>query len=417
MSKLNFNPFTEYSVEPEILRAYHTLKNGTGKSSNMRGWLDWPQHFLNSEEYTDIKETATYIRKTFKHVVIIGIGGSYLGAKAIIEANFVNYNLFKTADSPYIHFITSLSSKEWTSVMKLIGSDSYCIVYISKSGGTLEPAVANRSFYAHSSAAPTVYAVTDANKGKLRSLADEHGWKTFVIPDSIGGRFSVFTPVGILPMAIAGIDTDEILKSAAEASKHCSDSIVNTAILLANWRYIQLTKKNLSVDLIAANVPELTFFIEWVKQLHGESEGKNFTGLFPAGAIFSEALHSLGQYLQQGKRDLICQTFITWKSDTVYTIPNSPLTDGLDKLSGITLSEINAASMEGSYTAHSNPSLNGNSCCKITISEGIGSLAYAMQIYMTACAICAYAMGVDPFDQPGVESYKTVVKEILFNGK
>lgn len=422
MSNVNnifkFETPDKLEIAPAIKKGYETLMNGTGEGAEMRGWMNWSAEYLKSDEYARLKETAARIIKDFKHTIVIGIGGSYLGAKAIIDA-YYGSNSNEIDSIPYcskVHFVASLSPKEWHNLKKIIGYDSFCIIYISKSGTTLEPGLALRYFYElhkeiHGEE-PTVFAITDKEKGTGRALADEHGWESFIIPDDIGGRYSVFTPVGLLPIAASRIDTDIILKSVAEAAELCMSTIDNPAVHYANWRYNQYNK-GYSVEFMPVNNPELRSFAEWWKQLFGESDGKNGGGLLPDSAVFSMDLHSLGQYLQDGLRGLICETFFTWDDSVQIIFPESDLNDNLDYLVGRELTEVNHAAMEGSFTAHSSVGDEPNPCCKIFCPYGIASIAYAMYIFEFACPIGGYALEVNPFNQPGVESYKLEVKQIL----
>ena len=408
----------DIEIAPAIRKGYETLINGTGAGAEMRGWMNWPAQYLKSEEYARLKETAKKIIEEFKHTIVIGIGGSYLGAKAIIDAALgTNSNELDVPWGTKIHFVASLSAKEWLNIQHIIGKDTFCIIYISKSGTTLEPGSALRYFYevhkeVHGTEA-TVFAITDKERGTGRKLADKYGWESFVIPDNIGGRYSVFTPVGLLPIAAAGIDTDILLKAAAEASELCLSTIDNPAVQYANWRYNLYEEEGLLVEFMAVNNPELRSFAEWWKQLFGESDGKDEKGLFPTSGVFSMDLHSLGQYLQDGTKGLIGETFFTWDDEFKIVFPESSLEDGLDYLVGRELAEVNHAAMEGSFTAHSSIGDWPNPCCKIFCSYGIASIAYAMYIFKFACPIGGYAIGVNPFDQPGVESYKIEVKQIL----
>jgi len=418
-STLKFFATDKPEIAPAIKAGYETLVNGTGADAHMRGWMNWAAPYLKSEEYARLKTTAADIIKNFKHAIVIGIGGSYLGAKAIIDAECGDVNAFDLPWRTKIHFVASLSSKEWNNIEHIIGSDSFCIIYISKSGTTLEPGLALRYFYElHKNIhgkEPTVYAITDKCKGTGRALADEHGWETFVIPDNIGGRYSVFTPVGLLPIAIAGIDTDKILNAVAAADELCSSTLDNPAVDYANWRYEQY-QNGCIVEMMPVNNPELRFFAEWWKQLYGESEGKDFEGMVPDSAVFSMDLHSLGQYLQEGLREIMCETFFIWNDSIKVTFPESDLKDGLDYLANRSLSEVNNAAMEGSYFAHSSIGDAPNECSKFICEAGIENLAYAMQIFEWACPIGCYALEVNPFNQPGVEAYKKQVKAILAEG-
>ena len=407
----------DIEIAPAIKEGYEALINGTGAGAEMRGWMNWPAQYLKSEEYARLKETAKKIIEEFKHTIVIGIGGSYLGAKAIIDAALgTNSNELDVPWGTKIHFVASLSAKEWLNIQHIIGKDTFCIIYISKSGTTLEPGSALRYFYElhkkRHGTEPTVFAITDSKKGTGRALADEHGWESFVIPDNIGGRYSVFTPVGLLPIAVAGIDTDVLLRAAAEASELCLASIDNPAVQYANWRYHQY-QSGYSVEFMPVNNPELRSFAEWWKQLFGESEGKEGVGLFPTSGVFSMDLHSLGQYLQDGMPNLICETFFTWEDSIEIIFPESDLKDNLDYLVGRSLTEVNHAAMKGSFTAHSSIGDAPNPCCNIFCPAGIGSIAYAITIFEYACPISSYALEVNPFDQPGVESYKVEVKQIL----
>lgn len=404
-------------IDPIIKASYEKLMNGTGEGANMRGWLNWSAQYLQSEEYARLKTTAADIIKKFKHAIVIGIGGSYLGAKSIIDAELgTNANELDLPLRTKVHFVASLSAKEWYNIGHIIAKEPFCIIYISKSGTTLEPASALRYFYElhkelHGTEA-TVFAVTDKEHGTGRELADKYGWETFIVPDDIGGRYSVFTPVGLLPIAVAGINTDILLKAAAEADELCMSTIDNPAVHYANWRFKQFMN-GFYVEFMNVNNPELRSFAEWWKQLFGESEGKDGNGLCPDSAVFSMDLHSLGQYLQDGLRNLTIETFFTWDDSTRITFPKSDLEDGLDYLVGRTLTEINHAAMEGSFTAHSTIGDCPNPCCKIFCPSGIASIAYSKQIFKWACAISSYANGVNPFDQPGVEAYKKNMMEII----
>lgn len=424
IAKDNFRLFTSQNnaICPEIKQAYDTLYKGTGAGSQMRGYLTWSQEYINSEEHQRLKETAKRLRENYKHIIVIGIGGSFLGAKALIEAQYVNYNLYKSKDLPYIHFITSLSSKEWTNVSNLIGTDPFAIIYISKSGGTLEPSTAFRNFYfvkqfidASSGKDCEIIAITDAKKGTLRNMVNQYNWESFIIPDNIGGRYSVFTPVGLLPVAIANIDTDEILKGSIEAAIICKESICNPAMFIANWQYLN----NSLVEFFAVNNPELFYLGKWDQQLYAESSGKNMRGVLPVIGKFSEDLHSIGQHLQQGPRKFIRQIFLIWEEYYQCNIPHVDLNDNLDYLvkSGKTLSDINKAAMEASFTAHSvsceDNFFNPNPALKIIVPPNMKNIAALMQYLMEACSLFCYAIDVNPYDQPGVEAYKKIMHSSL----
>lgn len=415
----NFRLITSGSNDlcPEIIQARDTLYNGTGAGGEMRGYLTWAQEYKDSEEHYRLKATGERLRKNYKHIVVIGIGGSYLGAKALIEAQYIDYNLYKPKDLPYIYFIASLSSKEWTNIFNRIGTDPFAIIYISKSGGTLEPSAAFRSFYDIncSNKDCEIIAITDAENGTLRKLVNEHNWESFTIPDNIGGRYSVFSPVGLLPVSVANIDTDEVLEGSIESAINCQKSIYNPAMYLANWQYTN----NLPLEYFAVNAPGLDYLAKWYQQLYAESSGKDKRGVLPLPGEFSKDLHSVGQYLEQGRRRLVRQISYMKEEDHQITIPEVDLNDNLDYLvkSAKTLNDINRAAMESSFTAHSVASEDNfydpNPCCKIMVPDTIKSTASSMQYFMESCSLFCYAIEVNPYNQPGVEAYKKIMKEIL----
>ncbi len=418
LNTLRFETPEKLEIAPAIKKGYETLINGTGAGAEMRGWMNWSASYLKSEEYARLKETAAKIQKEFKHAVVIGIGGSYLGAKTFIDAAIGDPNSFKAPCSTKVHFVASISASDWKNIERLIGDDSYCIIFISKSGTTLEPGLALRYFYElhkkiHGTA-PTVYSVTDKSKGTGRNLTNDNGWESFIIPDNIGGRYSVFTAVGMLPVAVAGIDTDKLLNAAALADEVCYSSIDNLAVHYANNRYLKYLAGYL-VEMFAFNNPCLRSFAEWWKQLFGESEGKDGKGLIPHCFEISKDLHSLGQLIQGGLRDTFIETYYNWLNSIDIVFPESNLKDGLDYLVGHSLSEVNKAATEGSFIAHSTIGPNPNPCTKFDCPSGIEWIAFSMEIFEWACPISGYAIEVNPFDQPDVEGYKKMMMKKLKN--
>lgn len=396
------------ALQEKLEQAYHTLLEGTGAGSEMLGWMTWPEEYLHTEEYARLKETAEKIRETSDTVVVIGIGGSYLTPKAVIDSFYgdfyQDYN-----DNPEFFFCgCDLSPDKLIDIINQLALGDWSIIYISKSGGTMEPALAFRTLWAAlyskygEEANSRVYAVTDKAKGTLKSLADEHGWESFVIPDNIGGRYSGFTACGLLPLAVAGIKTDRLLQGAIKATNDCM-KLDSFAAEYAKWRYLQYNEGWYSVEFFATNTPDLAFFAEWLKQLFGESEGKNNDGLFPTSGVFPRDLHSLGQYLQEGKRGLIFETFIEKDFYFDVEIPAVELNDGLDKYVGKTFAQAASAAMDGAFKAHS---AGGNPCGKIRFGAELDDLGYLMQSMFFACAFSAYMRGVNPFNQPGVEEHK-----------
>ena len=368
----------------------------------------------DKEEFARIKAAAARIKADSQALVVIGIGGSYLGARGVIEClRSPNYNL-KKKDTPNIYFVgNGLSSDYMSEIVELLDGVDFSVNVISKSGTTTEPAVAFRFFrellekkYGPEEAARRIYATTDARKGALKGLADDKGYEEFVVPDNIGGRYSVLTAVGLLPIAVAGIDIDALMAGAADMMRECAlaDMNANPAWQYAAIRY-ELYRSGRSVELLACYEPSFRFFAEWWKQLFGESEGKEHKGIFPASAIFSTDLHSLGQYIQQGERSLF-ETVVTFaqpKRDLVIeaTADNE---DGLNFLAGKHMSEVNRKAFEGTVLAHTDGGVPNILLDVDKMDEyNLGWLIYFLE---KACGISGYVLGVNPFDQPGVESYK-----------
>ena len=417
----NFPQKKDNGVQDVINKAKEKLYARQCEGSEMTGWINWPREYRKSEEYREVKKVAKEIRENNDTVVVIGIGGSYLTPQMVIHSECGEfYNEWGWANgTPNIYFAgCDLSPDRLKKIIDVVEGYHWSIIYISKSGGTMEPALTFRVLWDilykqyGEEANERVYAITDAEKGVLRNLADTHGWKTFIIPNGIGGRFSGLTACGLLPIAIAGIDTDKLLDGAIYAMDDCIDNPENFAAKYAEWRFGNLAGyvdgKCYSVEFLATNTPYLTFLTEWLKQLFGESEGKSNKGIFPASGVFPTDLHSLGQFLQEGKRDLIFETFIKRGFNSDVIIPESNLDDNLDKYAGKKFTQAASAAMEGAFKAHS---AGGNPCAMIEIdnsTEGMGAFMYYSFI---TTALTAIAMEVNPFNQPGVELHKKMMKE------
>ena len=417
---LNFNYADKYGeksalekMQPEISAAYEKLVKGTGEGNDYLGWIDLPVNY-DKEEFARIKECAEKIKKDSEVLVVLGIGGSYLGARAVIE--FIksnNYNLIKK-DTPDILFGgNTLSSSALAELISLIDGRDFSINVISKSGTTTETAVAFRIFkeliekkYGKEEAAKRIYVTTDKKKGALKALADAEGYQTFVVPDDVGGRYSVLTAVGLLPIAVAGISIDKLMEGAAAArEKYLSDDISsNDCCKYAAARNL-LYRDGKSIEMMISYEPSMTLWNEWFKQLFGESEGKNGKGLYPSSAIFSTDLHSMGQYIQQGER-LMFET-VLWVKNPINNVTvgyDETNGDGLNFLSGKTMHYVNNRALQGTILAHTDGCVP-NILVEIDNQDefDLGSLIYFFEL---ACGLSGYVLGINPFDQPGVESYK-----------
>lgn len=398
-----------YHGNGKLEEAYNKLYAKTGEGAEMTGWLTWPAEYLHSAEYGRLKETAKKIRIENDAVVIIGIGGSYLTPKAVIDSEYgeayneVNYG-------PRIYYAgCDLSPDRLNSIIASLEGKDWSIIYISKSGGTMEPALAFRTLFDELEskygveANKRVYAITDAEKGILKTMANNHGWDSFVIPDNIGGRYSGLTACGLLPIAVAGIDTDALLIGASEAIIDCEDDPYSSfALRYAKDRFDNYLN-GYKVELFSINSPDLSFFAEWLKQLFGESEGKDEKGIFPASVVFPRDLHSLGQFLQDGTKGLIFETFIIREFQSYIEIPDSNLEDNLDDYAGKKFAQAASAAMDGAYKAHK---AGGNPCSIIRVGNTLKDLGYLMQSMFIACAIYCYMLDVNPFNQPAVELHK-----------
>lgn len=390
------------------------------KKKEFVGWLNLPSKYKNTNEYKRIKEAAKRIQSNSDILLVIGIGGSYLGARAVIEAL---HSSIYDADKSKTHVIyvgNNLSPDYLNDVIQAIEGKNFSINVISKSGTTTEPAIAFRVFreiienkYGLKEAQKRIYVTTDEKKGALRELAESEGYETFVIPNNVGGRFSVLTPVGLLPIAASGIDIDELMDGAIESEDKYSDSSLeyNECYQYSVFRNIMYDNGK-SMEIFASYEPKMHYFIEWWKQLFGESEGKDGKGLFPVGCQFTTDLHSLGQYIQDGQR-LMFETIINFeKSNTDITINlDEDNLDNLNYLVGKKLSFVNHKAMEGTIKAHVD---GGVPNVLINVKElnahTIGELIY---FFEKACAMSAELLEVNPFDQPGVEKYKTNMFKLL----
>ena len=401
------------SYSQELQKAHTDLQEATGRGSDFLGWVNLPKDY-DKAEYQRIQAAAKKIQSDSKALVVIGIGGSYLGARAAIELiGSNNYNL-KKKDNPNIYFSgNGLSGDSMQEIVDLIGDDDFSVNVISKSGTTTEPAVAFRFFkallekkYGKDGAAKRIYATTDKARGALKSLADAEGYETYVVPDNVGGRFSVLTAVGLLPIAVAGIDLDELMRGAADMMETC-----RKASLADNpaWQYAaarsDLYRQGKKIEILAAYEPRARFFAEWWKQLYGESEGKENKGLFPASVEFTADLHSMGQYIQQGERHMFETVIRFGASANKLCVPRDETDgDGLNFLAGKDMDFIATQAMDGTLLAH----VEGGVPNLIVRAGEINAYTCGELIYFFeySCGLSGYLLGVNPFDQPGVEAYK-----------
>ena len=403
----------EAALSPRLKIAHGHLQQGDGAGGEFTGWVHLPRDY-DRAEYARIKAAAKKIQSDSQALVVIGIGGSYLGARGVIECLCSpNYNL-KKKDTPNIYFIgNGLSSEALTETMELVKDVDFSVNVISKSGTTTEPAVAFRFFrelleqrYGKEEAARRIYATTDAHKGALKSLADANGYETFVVPDNIGGRYSVLTAVGLLPIAAAGIDIDALMAGAQEMMETCTagDMALNPAWHYAGARY-ELYRMGHKIEILAAYEPSFRFMAEWWKQLYGESEGKEGKGLFPASVEFTADLHSMGQYIQQGERHLFETVVRFGPSARQQEVPfDEGNGDGLNFLAGKSMDFIARQAMDGTLLAHVEGGVPN--IIVQTGSKDAHTLGELIYFFEYACGLSGYLLDVNPFDQPGVEAYK-----------
>ncbi len=396
--------------------AKKTLLSKTGAGNDFLGWIDLPVDY-DKEEFARIKKAAEKIKNDSEVLLVIGIGGSYLGARAAQE--FLRHNFYNTVSkeirkTPEIYYVgNSISSTYIAHLMQVVGDRDFSINMISKSGTTTEPAIAFRVFkkmledkYGKSEAAKRIYATTDKSKGALKNLATEEGYESFVVPDDVGGRFSVLTAVGLLPIAVSGADIDKLMEGAASGRKKAIENAFedNDAMKYAATRNI-LLRKGKSVEIVANYEPSMHYVSEWWKQLFGESEGKDNKGLLPAAVDLTTDLHSMGQFIQDGARVMFETVMNVEKSQCEIKIEEEAVDlDGLNYLAGKTVDFINKSAMNGTILAHTDGNVPN---LIVNIPEQnefyLGELFY---FYEFACGVSGYILGVNPFNQPGVESYK-----------
>lgn len=407
----------------DVLSAHNKLHQQTGAGSNFLGWIDWPVNYDKSE-YARIKQAAARIQTNSDVLLVIGIGGSYLGARAAIEAltnSFYNVLPNESRKTPQVFFIgQNLSGRYLEEVLALIAGKDISLNIISKSGTTTEPALIFRVLreymeekYGETEAAQRIYATTDKEHGALKTLANTNGYETFVIPDDIGGRYSVLTAVGLLPIAVAGIDIDAMMQGAANAREWYAtpDLAKNAAYQYAAVRNV-LYRKSKTTEIMVNYDPKLHYLAEWWKQLFGESEGKDQKGIYPAAVDFTTDLHSLGQYIQQGLRNLFETVLLIDQPQSKISVnTDAQDLDGLNFVAGQSFDEINKQAFRGTILAHVD---GGVPNLVITVPDltpyYFGALVY---FFEKSCGISGYLLGVNPFDQPGVEAYKVNMFALL----
>ena len=406
------------SRKDRLEQARVMLEEGNGPGGDFTGWVHLPRDY-DKEEFARIQKAAKKIQSDSEALVVIGIGGSYLGARAVVELiQSPNYNL-KKKDTPDIYFAgNGLSTDALLETIELVKDRDFSVNVISKSGTTTEPAVAFRIFknlleekYGKEEARKRIYATTDAHKGALKGLADSEGYEEFVVPDAIGGRYSVLTAVGLLPIAVAGIDIQALMDGAAQAMTELAvPGLDNPA-----WRYAAarhaLHESGKKVEMLAGYEPSFRFFAEWWKQLYGESEGKDGKGLFPASVEFTADLHSMGQYIQEGQR-LMCETVVDFAPKGEFLIPNDPENiDGLNFLAGKPLSFVAEKAMRGVMLAHVDGGVPNVLIQMPAISET--SVGFLIYFFEYVCGLSGHLLEINPFNQPGVEAYKSNMFALL----
>ena len=401
------------AIYPQVQAAHRTIHEKSGQGSDFLGWLDLPAEY-DREEFERIKKAAAKIRSHSQVLVVIGIGGSYLGARAAIELLHSQMYNDLAVDSPKIYFVgNSISPSYLNQILKVCEGKDFSINVISKSGTTTEPALAFRIFrklaiekYGREGAKERIFCTTDKARGTLKQLADEEGYETFVIPDDVGGRYSVLTAVGLLPIAVSGSDIDLLMKGAAQAREALAvcDLEKNDCYRYAALRNI-LYRKGKAIEILVCYEPAFTMMSEWYKQLFGESEGKDNKGIYPSSAIFSTDLHSMGQFIQEGSR-ILFETVVDIKhpQKDLFIEPDPNNFDGLNFLSDQNMSVVNRKAMQGTILAHTQGGVPNMVLEVEEINEQ--ELGYMIYFFEKACAVSGYLLAVNPFNQPGVESYK-----------
>jgi glucose-6-phosphate isomerase len=406
-----------------IKQAHEMLHAKTGAGSDYLGWIDLPANY-NKDEFSRIKQAAERIRSDSEALIVIGIGGSYLGARAAIEMltnPFGTYLTKEKRNAPHIFYAgNNISSTYMSQLLEALEGKDFSVNVISKSGTTTEPAVAFRIFkealerkYGKEAARKRIYATTDASKGALKKLADAEGYESFVIPDDVGGRYSILTAVGLLPIAVAGVDIEAIMEGARDAQTLYANPNLESN---QSYQYAALRnalyKKGKAIEILVNYEPNLHFFSEWWKQLYGESEGKDGKGIYPASVDFSTDLHSMGQFIQEGARNLFETVIQVDKAAIELSVPNDPENvDGLNFLSGQTIDFVNKKAFQGTLLAHTD---GGVPNTVLTIADTTAyTFGHLVYFFEKACGVSGYLLGVNPFDQPGVEAYKVNMFALL----
>ena len=408
------------SLLPEVVAAKRHLMAGDAAGNDFLGWVNLPEE-IDPEMIVRLKADVARLAAKSRLMVVVGIGGSYLGARMVIEALQSEFASMVRPAAPYIVYAGhTLSEDYYAQLLQLLDREDYSVCVISKSGTTTEPAVAFRIVKAHleqkygaAEAATRIVAVTDARRGALHDIAANEGYPAYVIPDNVGGRFSVLTPVGLLPIAMAGYDIDRMLEGARDMRRRCidSDTLENPALMYAAVRNA-LYRKGIKVEMLVSCQPNLRYLAEWWKQLYGESEGKEGRGLLPHSLSITTDLHSMGQYVQQGER-LMMETFVrVGKPSATVPVPTDERNlDGINYLTCKTLTQINDCAADGTVAAHVD---GGVPVVQIAVSK-IDEYVLGQMIYFFefACGVSGYTLGVNPFDQPGVEFYKKNMFHLL----
>jgi len=408
-------------ITAEVLSAREHLKKGDAAGNDFLGWVNLPENY-DKEEYARLKADVERLSAKSKVFVVIGIGGSYLGARMVIEALQSEFASIVRGNKPYVVYAGhTLGEDYYSQLLTLLDHEDYSVAVISKSGTTTEPAVAFRIIKSHlenkygkAEASQRIIAITDARKGALHGIADKEGYPMYVIPDNVGGRFSVLTPVGLFPIAMAGFDTDRLLQGARDMRKICTENNTledNPALKYAATRNV-LYRSGIKVEMLVSSLPNLRYLAEWWKQLYGESEGKEHKGLLPHSLSITTDLHSMGQYVQDGER-LMMETMIRVNDPATHVpVPTDEENlDGINYLVNKSLTEINDCAMRGTIEAHLSGGVPVMEIGVERIDEyTLGQLIYFFEF---ACGVSGYTLGVNPFDQPGVEAYKKNMFRLL----
>lgn len=402
-------------IEKEVLAAQQKLHDKSGAGNDFLGWLNLPSS-ITAEHLKEVKATAERLSKQSEVVVVVGIGGSYLGARAVIDALSNSFDFLQSErKAPVVVYAGQNIGEDYTAeLLDLLSNKDFSVVVISKSGTTTEPAIAFRLLkellekkYPAAEVKDRIVAITDASKGALRTLADREGYQTYVIPDDVGGRYSVLTPVGLLPIAIAGLDIEQLVKGAVDMESATAPAVAyeqNPSTLYAAVRNL-LYQKGKTTEILVNYHPKLHFLAEWWKQLYGESEGKENKGIFPAAVDFTTDLHSMGQWIQEGERNIFETVISVESANRKLEVPSDKDDlDGLNYLAGKRIDEVNKMAELGTLVAHVDGGVPNIRISVPQLNEYyIGQLIF---FFEKACGISGYVLGVNPFDQPGVEAYK-----------